>query len=93
MLQLFRPEKIEGSSDPDSIVTFAVKDILASHAQLGRTIQLLSKHLDTLDQITDAVSDSDVRAQFKDQARRSRECLANAMVSLSHDAGIALDAQ
>ena len=53
VVQLFKHEKIEDPSDPDSIVTFAVTDILACHAQLGRTIKELSKHLDGLDQITD----------------------------------------
>lgn len=85
VVQLFRHEKIEGPPDPDSIVTFAVNDILVSHAQLDRTIKELSKHLDALDQITDALSDSDTRAQFQDEARRSRESLTNAMLNLSHE--------
>jgi hypothetical protein len=83
VVQLFRQEKTVGPSDPDTIVIFAVSDILASHADLTLTIKALSEHLDALDHITDALSDSDTRARFKQEARRSRESLTNAMLDLS----------
>jgi len=57
-VQLFRQEKIDGPSDIDTIVTSSVTDILASHAKLVRAIKELSEHLDALDQITCALSDS-----------------------------------
>jgi hypothetical protein len=82
VIRLFGRKKIEGPSDPDAIITFAVTDILASCAELARTIKALSEHLDTLDHITDALSDSDTRACFKEVAKRSRESLANAMLDL-----------
>jgi hypothetical protein len=81
--QLFKQQKIVGLSDPDTIAIFALTDILASHAELTLTIKALSGHLDALDHITDALSDSDTRARFKQEARRSRESLANAMLDLS----------
>jgi hypothetical protein len=80
---LFRQEKIEGPSDPDTVVAIAVTDILASHAQLACTIKELSKHLDALNYITDALSDSDSRARFKREAKRSRASLTNALLDLS----------
>ena len=82
VVQLFRQGKIVGPSDPDTIVIFAVTDILASRAELASTIKALSEHLDTLDHITDALSDSDTRACFKQAAKRGRESLANAMLDL-----------
>lgn len=81
--QLFKQQKIVGLSDPDTTAIFALTDILASHAELTLTIKALSGHLDALDHITDALSDSDTRARFKQEARRSRESLANAMLDLS----------
>lgn len=83
VVQLFKQEKIVGLSDPDTIVILAVTDILASHADLTLTIKAISGHLDALDPITDALSDSDIRARFKQEARRSRESLMNAMLDLS----------
>jgi hypothetical protein len=83
VVQLFKQQKIVGLSDPDIIVTFALTELLASHAELTLTIKALSGHLDALDHITDALSDSDTRARFKQEARRSRESLANAVLNLS----------
>jgi hypothetical protein len=83
VVRLFRQERIEGPSDPDAIVTSAVTDILASHAQLACTIKVLSKHLDALDHITDTVVDIDTRARSKEVAKRSRESLTKAMFDLS----------
>ena len=83
VIQFSRQEKIEDPLDPGAIVTFTVTDILASHAQLARTIKKLSTHLDALDHITDAVSDTDTRARFKQKAKRSRESLTKAMLDLS----------
>jgi hypothetical protein len=83
VVQLFRQEKIVGPSDPDTIVMFAVTDILASHADLTLTIKALSEHLDALDRIIDVLSDSDTRARCEQEARRSRESLTNAMLDLS----------
>ena len=83
VVQLFKQQKIVGLSDPDIIVTFALTELLASHAELTLTIKALSGHLDALDHITDALSDSDARARFKQEARRSRESLANAVLNLS----------
>jgi hypothetical protein len=83
VVQLSKQQKIVGLSDPDTIVIFALTDILTSHAELTLTIKALSGHLDALDHITDALSDSDTRARFKQEARRSRESLANAMLDLS----------
>jgi hypothetical protein len=83
VVQLVGQEKIVGPSTPDTIVIFAVTSILASHADLALTIKALSEHLDALDQITDALSDSATRARFKQEARRSRESLTNAMLNLS----------
>jgi hypothetical protein len=51
-----------GPSDADTIVTFAVNDILASHVELMRAIKALSDHIDALDHITDTFSNSDTRA-------------------------------
>lgn len=65
------------------MVIFAVADILASHADVTLTIKTLSEHLDTLDHITDALNHSDTRARFKQEARRSRESVTNAMLDLS----------
>jgi hypothetical protein len=83
VVQLFRQEKIAGPSDPDTIVIFAVTDILASRADLTLTIKALSKHLDALDHIICGLSDSDTRAKCEQEARRSRESLTNAMIDLS----------
>lgn len=83
VINLFGQRKIEDRSNPESMVTLAVADVLASHTELVRTIKELSKHLDVLDHITDAVSDPDVRVRFKQEAKRSRESLTNAMVDLS----------
>ena len=83
VVHLIRQGKIVSPSDPGTIVTLAVSDILASHADLALTIKALSEHLDALDQITDALSDSDTRARFKQEAKRSRKSLTNAMLDLS----------
>jgi hypothetical protein len=85
-VQLFRQGKIEGPSDLDTIVKLAVTDILASHAQLVRTIKKLTEHLAVLDQITDALSDSDARVRYQQVARKSHENLMNAMLYLSRGA-------
>jgi hypothetical protein len=45
VVQLFKQQKIVGLSDPDTIVIFALTDILASHAELTLTIKALSGHL------------------------------------------------
>jgi len=82
-VRLFKQQKIAGLSNPDTMVTFALTDILASHAELTLTIKALAGHLDALDHITDALSDSDTRARFKQEARRSRESLANAVLDLT----------
>lgn len=63
---------------------FAVTDILAIARRMDRTIKALSEHLDALDHITDALSDSDIRVRFRKEAKRSRESLTNAMLDLSH---------
>ena len=83
VIRLFGRKKIEGPSDPDAIITFAVTDILASHADLTLTIKALSEHLDALDRIIDVLSDSDTRARCEQEARRSRESLTNATLDLS----------
>ena len=83
VVQLFRQAKIVGSSDPDTIVIFAVTDILASHADLTLTIKALSEHLNSLDRIVEGLSDSDTRARCEQEARRSRESLTSAMRDLS----------
>jgi hypothetical protein len=83
VFQLFGRDKVESQLDSESMATIAVTDILASHAQLAHAIKKLSKHLDALDHITDAVSDSDLRAQYQQDAKRSRESLMNAMLDLS----------
>jgi hypothetical protein len=83
VVQVFRQEKTVGPSNHDTIVIFAVSDILASHADLTLTIKAPSAHLDALDQITDALSDSDTRARLKQEVRRSRKSLTNAMLDLS----------
>jgi hypothetical protein len=51
VVQVFRQEKTVGPSNHDTIVIFAVSDILASHADLTLTIKAPSAHLDALDQI------------------------------------------
>jgi hypothetical protein len=83
VIQLFRQEKAVNPLDPNAVVTFAVSDILASHAELARTIKALSKHLDALDYFTDSLSNSDTLALFKQETNRSRESLTNALVDLS----------
>jgi hypothetical protein len=83
VVQLFRQQETVGLSGPDTIVIFGLTDILASHAELTLTIKALSGHLDALEHITDALIASDTRARFKQEARRSRESLANAMLDLS----------
>ena len=45
VVQLFKQQKIVGLSDPDIIVTFALTELLASHAELTLTIKALSGHL------------------------------------------------
>lgn len=82
-IQLFRQENAVGPLDPDTVVTFAVNDILASHVELTRTIKALSEHLDALDHFTDTLSNSDKRAWLKQQAKQSRDSLTNAVLDLS----------
>jgi hypothetical protein len=81
--QMFRQEKAVGPLDPDTILIFAVTDLLASHADLALTIKGLLKHLDALDKIIYGLSDSETRARCEQEARRSRESLTNAMIDLS----------
>jgi hypothetical protein len=83
VIQLSRQENAVGPLDPDTVVTFAVNDILASHAELTRTIKALSEHLDALDYLTETLSNSDKRAWLKQQAKRSRDSLSNAVLDLS----------
>jgi hypothetical protein len=84
VVQLFRREKAVSPSQPDTIVTFAVNDILASHAELVLTIKALSKHLDALEYFTDSLSrNSDARAWLKQETKRSRESLTKAVLDLS----------
>jgi hypothetical protein len=59
-------------------VTIAVADILASNAQLARTVKEFSKHLDSVDDIIDALSDTETRNRLKQLTKLSRETLTNA---------------
>ena len=83
MSNVIRMLRREKALDPEAVVTFAVNDILASHAELARAINALSKYLDTLDILTDSLSNSDNGAWLKQTTVRSRESLANALVDLS----------
>ena len=59
-------------------MTIAVADILASNAQLARTVKEFSKHLDSVDDIIDALSDTETRNRLKQLTKLSRETLTNA---------------
>lgn len=83
VIQMLRREKAARALDPETVVTFAVNDILASHAELARTINALSKYLDALDIFTNSLSSSDTRAWLKQTTTRSRESPTNALVDLS----------
>lgn len=83
VIQLFRQENAVGPLDAETVVTFAVNDILASHPELTRIIKALSEHLDALDHFTDTLSNFDKRAWLKQQAKRSRDSLTNAVLDLS----------
>ena len=81
VFQLFGQKKIEDPSDPATNVTIAVADILASHVQLTRTANELSKHLDAVDNAIDAVSDT--RNRLKQVAKLARGRLMNAILELT----------
>ena len=59
-------------------MTIAVADILASNAQLARTVKEFSKHLDSADDIIDALSDTETRNRLKQLTKLSLETLTNA---------------
>jgi hypothetical protein len=80
VLQLFRREKIEDPSGPETI---AVADIVAANARLVRTIQELSRHLDAVEHVFDKTSDAGTQSQFKRVTKLCREELASAMLELS----------
>jgi hypothetical protein len=64
VFQLFGKKKNENSSNPDTGVTIAVADILASSAHLGCTIKELSTQLDAVGRIIDAIGDPENSKQL-----------------------------
>jgi hypothetical protein len=83
VLQLFEQKKIEDTSDPETIETIAITDILASNARLARTVREISKHLDTVEYVFDALSDIDTQNRIKQAAKLTRERLKTAVLELS----------
>jgi hypothetical protein len=83
VLQLHIQSKIKHPSVPKAIVMVTVADILASNAQLARTIKGLSVHLDAVDHAIDGVSDTDARNRLREVAKPARDRLTNSMLSLS----------
>jgi hypothetical protein len=83
VLQLFGQKKIEDTSDPETIEIIAITDILASNARLARTVREISKHLDTVEYVFDALSDIDTRNRIKQAAKLTRERLTTAVLELS----------
>jgi hypothetical protein len=61
VFELFKQKKIEDPSGPKTIVTITVVDILASSAQLARTVKELSMHFEAVDRVIDAINDTDTR--------------------------------
>jgi hypothetical protein len=82
-LQLFGQKKIEDASDPETIEIIAITDILASNARLARTVREISKHLDTVEYVFDALSDIDTQNRIKQAAKLTRERLTTAVLELS----------
>ena len=86
VFQLGKRKSIEDCSGPKSVITIAVANILTSNAHLIRTVKELSKHLEAVDHIIDAVSDTATRDRFRQIAELNRETLANAMLELCQEA-------
>jgi hypothetical protein len=92
IIELLTP-KTENSRTADrrDVDALAVEDFSIHRTQSyfaftlspSSTRRRISEHLDALDHITDARSDSDTRARFKQEASRSRESLTKAMLDLS----------
>jgi hypothetical protein len=78
VFELFKQKKIEDPSGPKTIVTITVVDILASSAQLARTVKELSMHFEAVDRVIDAINDTDTRNRLKLVTKLGRGRLTNA---------------
>jgi hypothetical protein len=83
VFQLFKQKKIENPSDPKTVVTNAVVNILSSSAQLGRAVEELSKRLDVVDHTIDALGESDSGTRFKQATKMSRKILTEVILEFS----------
>ncbi len=83
VFQLFSQKKNKNPSNPNTGMTIAVANILASSAHLGRTIGELSRNFDAIDRIIDALDDPEIRNRHKQSMKLNRETLTNATFELS----------
>jgi hypothetical protein len=84
VVQLF---KIENPPDPKTIVAISIASILSSKDQVARAAEELSKHLDAVGQIIDALGDTAPRIRVVHAAKLHRKSLTKAMFELSQAAG------
>jgi hypothetical protein len=84
VVQLFNLKKIgdHSSGDPNANVTIAVADILASYAQLGRTVKELSKRFGAVDHAIDELGDLETKNRLAQSMKQTSEALTTAMLEL-----------
>jgi hypothetical protein len=83
VFSLFQEKKIEGPMDPARRVTIAVGEIMASNAQLVRAVKELSKHLDAVDHVIEALGETDAKESLMHLSKINRESLVQAVRELS----------
>ncbi len=85
-IQLFAQKKAEiVPSDPETHLTTAMTNVLASSVQLGHSLKELSKHFDAFDDAIDAIDGTETRNQLKQLTNLSRETLSKATLRLSQE--------
>jgi hypothetical protein len=85
VFQLSKLKKSEdhSSGDPNTNVTIAIARILASCAQLGRTVKELSKHFGAVDHVICGLGDAESQNRLKQLMKLKSEALTTAMLELS----------
>ena len=71
------------SGDPNTNVTIAVANILASYVQLDRTVKELSKRFRAVDHAIDGLGDLETKNRLAQSMKQTTEALTTAMLELS----------
>jgi hypothetical protein len=84
VVELFAEKGVEKTPPgATASITATAAVVLELSAQLGHTVKDLSKHFDAIDTAVAAIDNTEVRSQFEQVTRLSREALSRATLVLS----------